>query len=212
MRNIWNLIKRVALCILVGQVAVGQSLRANEDTGLVGAKLEVVEKSHDLFTFFNLQRTGSEALPEHRTLVTFKPTAETFRPLVTLAVTTDAQGVIESLRLDVARSFIDDPQQGIFAADLVGSFLRSAGGNESEDDLAALSKEIHARSLMNPGRTVLTAQPAPALATTPSAAYRVYAGKGPAQTLFNRGHSLQAVLDNKDDSDHRQLEITLSRR
>ena len=187
-----------------------QSLRASEDTGLIGAKLAIMEKKHDLFTVFHLARLSREAQPDHRILVTFKPTGEAFRQLVSLVVTTDENGVIERVRLEVARSFIDDAQQGVFAADLVTSFLASVRDAAATDSIMALANEIHARSMINPGRMVLTAQPTPAVPKRPSAAYQTYAGTGPAQTLSNQSGSEQATLQNEDMDGVSKLELTLS--
>ena len=209
MKHLWKRWKTIALCLVAGQFAAAQTLRANEDTGLIGATLATVEKSHDLFTFFNLARMGSESLPDH-TVVTYQPTAPTFRALVTLYITTDARGTIEQMRLEVARSFIDDAQQGIFAADLIKSLLAGVGNAFGKDDIAALASEIHARSMLNPGQTLITAQPTPVLSKQPSAAYLAYAGKGPAQTLANQAGTVKASLENKDEDGTATLEIILA--
>ncbi len=202
MRNYLRGWLALVLCLVAGLwwMATGE-VRAQENAGLFGTKLAEAEQSQDLFTFFHLARTGREDLPDHRAMVLFKPTGEAFRPLVTLAVVTDAQGLVEGMRLEVARTFIDNAAQGVFAADLVKSFLASAGGGGPKDKIAALAGEVQARA-EGSGTTTNSQEP--------SAGYEVYAGKAPAQTISNPSGSVQASLQNKGAANQATLQITLS--
>jgi len=128
----------------------------------------------DFFTFFHLKEKKREA-KEGRTLVTFKPSAGAFRPLVTLQVTVNAEGKITAEELALARSFIDDPGNEVFARDIAKSLLRSAVPHADRDEVQLLATEIENRDLRG---TVLWRRDAqPRLPAEPSAGYLVYAGK-----------------------------------
>jgi hypothetical protein len=204
MNRLGKRLKAFVLCLIAGHSISAVNLRA--DDNLIGKKLSSVQQTSDLFTFFNFAQIGTENLPGQRTVVSFKPTGEAFRALVTLYVTTDGQGVIQLLRLVVVRSFIDDPKTCVYAADLAKSFLATAG--TSGDDITALAREINTRAPMNSSLTLLTIQPRPTIPQQPSAAYETYSGKGPALTLSNQ--STQASLQNRTQDDTPVLEITLA--
>ncbi len=204
MNGPWSRLKTFILCLIAGPAAAAPLVA--EDTGLIGAHLPVVEKSSDFFTFFNFARVPGDSSP---TMIAFKPTGEAFRALVTLDVTTDDQGIIESLRLEIARSFIDDPKKCIYAADLAKSYLASVG-EASTGDVAALAKEISARSFARSGMRILTARPLPTVAGAPSAAYETYAGQVSLQTVSNASGTIQASLQNQVKATEPLLEFTLA--
>ena len=178
-------------------------------TGLIGANLSAVQETNDLFTFFNFASIGKEVLSGQRVATAFKPTGEAFRQLVTLYVTTDAQGTIQVLRLVVVRSFIDNPSTCIYAADLAKSFLGSVHPG-SEDTIAALAREISARAMGQSSLPMITRGPLPSADGEPSAAYRTYQGRGPAQTLFNPSFSVQLLIQNDLQAPAPVLEMILS--
>ncbi len=72
-------------------------------------------------------RTDDGAAASHRT-------TGRFRELVVLQVAADADGRTDWLSLRVARSFVDDPRDGVFARDLVASFIREAAVEQGYDD------------------------------------------------------------------------------
>lgn len=108
------------VCAAIASVAGVLSLSSQDvvadDTGLLGSNLTAVEKTSDLFLFFNFASIGKETNPDGTVVTSYKPTGDAFRALVTLRVTTDNQGTIKLMKLSVARSFIDDRKQCIYAA------------------------------------------------------------------------------------------------
>jgi len=204
----WGRIWATIACI--GGVAASSQSLAAEDTGLVGAKLSVVQTTDDFFLFFNFASIGDEKLPDGGLMTSFKPTGEAFRALVTLGVTTDKSGVITKLHLEVARSFIDDPKKCIYAADLVKSFLTKAGTTTGDDPVGSLAREISARAMSRSTVTMLTAQPVPQPPPTISAAYQTYSGNSQSQTLLYPSGRLQLLLRNETQSKDPVLELVVS--
>lgn len=138
--------------------------------GMIGDDLQAVRSTSDFFTFFHLQPTSPVMAPG---TIEFRPSGPQFRPLVRVTATVDSQGKIVAMSLAVLRSFIDDPQKGAFAVDLVKSFLRGAPPLEDQAALLPLAEdiELHQRA----GVVVLGAQPRlPARAPAPE--YAVYTG------------------------------------
>jgi hypothetical protein len=76
----------------------------------------------DFFRWFELEPV---ARPDART-TSFKPSGPSFRDLATVTVRTGDADRIAAIELVIARSFIEDPQQGMFAADIAKSFLGAA--------------------------------------------------------------------------------------
>jgi hypothetical protein len=205
----WSRI-RAGIAGLSGAMASsGQNLPA-EDLGLVGSKLSIVQKTSDLFVFFNFASIGEEKLPDGTQVTSFKPTGDAFKALVTLAVTTDDRGTIKKLQLAVSRSFIDDPQKCIYSADLVKSFLYNAAATSDGNDVNALADEISARSMAKSTLPMLTARPLPKASGAPSAAYQTYAGNPQPQTLFYKSGKLQLVLRNETQSKDPVLDLIVS--
>ena len=148
-----------------------------EPGGLIGAKLADVQARHDFFTFFHFAPLSTEKLPDATQLTAFKPTGEAFRALVTLNATTDQRGLITRLQLTVLRSFIEDPRQCIYAADLVKSFLLAAVPTAQGDTVHSLAIEINARSMARSSMPMITTQPLPQVPEFPSAAYQTYVAR-----------------------------------
>lgn len=105
------------------------------------------------FQWFHLEPAGH---PDARTTA-FKPSGPEFRELVTVTARTDDTDVVVAIELAIARSFIEDPRQGMFAADIAKSFLAAA--------LAAPDRE-HMQHLIDTigyggtyARPILTAAP-----------------------------------------------------
>lgn len=178
--------------------------------GLLGSKLSVVQKTSDLFLFFNFAPIGEEKLPDGTQVTSFKPTGDAFKALVTLIVTTDDRGTIKKLQLAVVRSFIDDPQKCIYSADLVKSFLSSAAATSDNDPVGSLAREISARSMAKSTLTMLTARALPKASGAPSAAYQTYTGNPQPQTLFYKSGKVQVLLRNETQSKEPLLNLIVS--
>jgi hypothetical protein len=179
------------------------------DNGLIGSKLSAAEKT-DFFVFFNFAPVGEAKQADGTRDISFKPTGDAFKALVTLEVHLNASEVITKIDLVVARSFIDDPKNGIYAADLVKSFLGSAAATSAGDEVKSLAIEINARTAMKMSGTLLTAQPLPQVSATPSAAYQTYAGNPQQQTLVYPSGQVQVVLRNGPRSGQSVLEVVAS--
>jgi hypothetical protein len=129
----------------------------------------------DFFQWFHL--APAERPDSHTTW--FKPSGASFRELVTVTIGTDDTSRIAIVELMLARSFIEDPQQGMFAADIAKSFLGAA---------LAASERAHMQHLIDTiayGGTY--ARPILAAATRgqalqierDSAPYQVWLGRNP---------------------------------
>jgi len=106
-------------------------------------------RATDFYRFFHLAEAARSA-PTAGSATSYRPTGP-FGDLVTFAVGTAADGAIVELTLHVGRSFVEDPRNGIFARDVVASFVREAAANEGhEDGIAALLHELWTRPLTRP--------------------------------------------------------------
>jgi len=123
--------------------------------GFIGMSLDDATKT-DLFEWFHFAPAASPAAGQ----AVFKPSGEKFHDLATLSAAVGADGRITAIDVAIARSFIDDPRDGIFAADLGKSFLAAA---LPPDDRTAMQHLIDTIGYGgNFGRTVITAAPGPA--------------------------------------------------
>ena len=169
-------------------------------TSLIGSKLARVAMSDDLFTFFHLARLAEAERDDGHNETSFKPTGEAFRKLVELRAITNDQGIIHQLILSVARSFIDDRQRCVYAADLVQSFLVRAAYTATGEPVQLLAAEIQARSIARSSRAVILSQPMPNFPGEPSPAYRTYAGVADSHTLsYGSGQHHVSLHNDPDD-------------
>ena len=177
--------------------------------GFLGHRLEKIRKDSDFFTWFHLEETGTPREEGDRKILTFKPSGETFRELVTLTITIDGEGRIREMGLALARSFVEDSANGIFARDLVKSLLGAAVPRENQADVADLANEIEFQS--SPGRTVITArQDLPKLPDPPTLGYQVFLGK---EKRYEQVLTRCIVrLENSADSGPKSLKICLTDR
>jgi hypothetical protein len=104
--------------------------------GFVGMTLDEARKAH-FFQWFNLEPAGSSD-----GAAVFKPSGPNFRDLVTVTARTDADERIRMIDLVVARSFIENPREGMFAADIAKSFLEAALGPEDRVSMQHLIDTI----------------------------------------------------------------------
>jgi hypothetical protein len=89
--------------------------------GFIGMNLDEVRQTH-FFQWFNLEL----AVAPDAARKVFKPSGAKFHDLVTVSAQIDASQRIAMIELVVARSFIEDPREGMFAADIAKSFLEAA--------------------------------------------------------------------------------------
>ena len=104
---------RVAgFCVLAAGVGFGQ-------LGQLGSTVEDA-KTTDLFTFFHLKETGRDAA----VVVHYRPSGPDFHDLAEVDLVLKGNR-ITGARLSLARSFVAG-KNGVFAQDLMRSFLRTA--------------------------------------------------------------------------------------
>jgi hypothetical protein len=100
------------------------------------AQTLAAERKAHFFTWFHLDPLGDPVpAASGRTWHCFRPAGEAFRAVVELDVLIDASGRILQSRLGLDRAFADHPRNGIFARDLVKSYLQwglaEASGGEA---------------------------------------------------------------------------------
>lgn len=88
---------------------------------LLGATLDAVAGT-DFFRWFHLERQPGGTHDR----VEYRPSGAAFRDLVAVTIHQDARGTVAAAEIRIARSFIDDPDQGMNAADFAASFLTAA--------------------------------------------------------------------------------------
>lgn len=81
------------------------------------------EQDSDFFTFFHLSEVGVPAADTARAWHAFRPSGPAFHDLVELDVFTSPDGTIGATYLGLDRAFVDDSRNGVFARDIVKSFL-----------------------------------------------------------------------------------------
>jgi hypothetical protein len=191
-------------------VASGSTAGEADSNGLIGNKLADVKASHDFFTFFHFEQVAEEKLADGQQFISFKPSGAAFRSLVTLGVSTNGKTCITHLKLTLLRSFIDDPRQCIYAADLVKSFLFAAGASASGDAVTILANEISVRSMSRSAMPMITAQSLPPVPEFPTAPYMTYVGQQPTWTIRNQSGSRQIELRNETAEGNAVLDLTIS--
>jgi hypothetical protein len=171
----WPLVSLfVAPLVLTGS-AVGASF------GQLGGRLEQARETN-FFRWFNLQENAQQRNGA-QTVITFKPGGQKFRHQVTLLVTTDPQDHIQVLELVLARAFVDNPRDGIFARDLAKSFLQAAVSDRSSQGLRDLINEIQYPMFHGPPVISRTAPEDIKLPAAPTPCYQVYLNRQTACTL-----------------------------
>ncbi|HEU0053736.1 MAG TPA: hypothetical protein VFQ39_11180, partial [Longimicrobium sp.] len=94
-------------------VAAALSL-ATPASAQLGRTLEEV-RGEDFWTYFQLQPTGPAKWEGGRAVTEFRTSAPRFRPLVRVTAEVDSAGVITAMAIELARSFVDAPREGVFA-------------------------------------------------------------------------------------------------
>lgn len=113
----------------------------------------------------------------------FRPTGEAFHDLVALDVRTNGPDErITSMALRLERRFIDDPRDGVFARDIMKSFLRAALPPDVLAAIPSLSDTVASiEDLSQSGTPVIVRQDALRAHGTPAhtIAYDVFLGREP---------------------------------
>jgi hypothetical protein len=137
---------------------------------------EAIKK--DFFTFFFLTKISSESNPDGHCLVRFRPSNPHFRELVEVKLILEQDESIIAQELSVAREFINHPMDGIFARDLVKSFLQFAVPASDLTYVQPLITEIR-----HPSRDEVeipsTRRPGSKVPAIPSLAYMTFLGTHP---------------------------------
>jgi hypothetical protein len=139
---------RLMLSIMLASLGLIAPLDAAGSANM-GENLEQAKQAN-FFRFFNLGQTQATRVGGD-TVTAFKPSGAKFRPLITVQVTTGGQGRIKAVEMVVCRSFLDYPQNGIFARDIAKSFLLVGLPSPRDRETADLINEIESQgtSTMN---------------------------------------------------------------
>ena len=141
--------------------------------GFLAHRLEKIRKESEFFVWFHLKEDGSPREEGKKRIFTFKPTGEAFRELVTITFTVNGEDRIREIELVLARSFVDDAVNGIFARDIAKSLLRAAIPRENQTEVAGLADEIEVLvSRGRPASSALRKKPG-----SQTLGYQVYLGK-----------------------------------
>lgn len=110
----------------------------------------------DFYRWFHLEQTAAMPTEDGRTTAAYRSAGQ-FRELAALHIEADADGWTDALCLQVVRSFVDDPREGIFARDLIASFIREATAGQGYDDgIAWLLQTLRNPPLPRRGEVVYT--------------------------------------------------------
>ena len=175
MKKVW---RRLALLLAP---LVSPSSASGVTFGQLGGRLGQVRET-EFFRWFQLEQTDLNRAGA-QTVAAFKPSGEKFRPLVTLNVTTDGQDGLQALELVLSRVFVDDLKDGVFARDIVKSFLLAALAGSGDQRLNDLINEIQYPLFHGPGVIVPTPSADMKLPEAPTRCYQVYLGRQTAGTL-----------------------------
>lgn len=209
MNGFWSRVGAAIAC-LGGTLPASAQPAPTPESGLIGSNLAEARKNCDLFTFFHFEPTGTSTPSNGMQVTSFKPSGGTFRALVTLHIQTDFAGIIHAANLEVLHSFIDSPPNGIYAADLVKSFLLDGAATSPGDPVGSLASEISSRTMERSGARIITAQPLPSTPGPPTPAYQTYTGDTRPATLLYASGQRQVVLNNIERADVAILEIVIS--
>jgi hypothetical protein len=186
---------------------LGRSQDSTMQHSLLGMRLAEAKET-EFFTWFHLEQTGTETGPEKQRIAVFKPSGDTFRKLVMVRTALDAGEHIVRIELFLARSFLDDKKQCVFANDIAKSFLLDATSAADQDAIKGLADSIS--SNQTSGERIITARPLPAPPDRPGPAYLTYLGKRPRDTEQLSSSTLH--LENLKLGDQGWLQMVLSLR
>jgi hypothetical protein len=182
------MIIRTVAATLLAFVATACTAQPGLSYGLIGQPLATA-KTNELFTFFNLAQTGSGPCGAGQQLE-FRPTGAQFHALAAVEAVTDAHGDVAAMALILDRGFVNDPVNGIFAADIAKSFIGDVSSPQTPPPFSNLAKEIQAGAASRGMVISNTAAGATAPPGPPSAAYQVFLGQKPSAILTPNGEAL----------------------
>jgi hypothetical protein len=160
--------------------------------GEMGSSVDDLAAS-PLFAWFALVR--EDEVRRQRTLeVTFRPEGPAFHDLAELRVSAAADGRLESLELRLARGFVDDRRNGMFARDLAKSFLRGALDRRNVQSLAGLDDEIEWGGTFDVPVLMRAPSPSRIPPGSPTPPYRVFLGRD--ERFECALHGVRLVLEN----------------
>ena len=138
----------------------------------------------DFFTFFHLAEVARD---DAARTVSYRTTSPSFRPLMSVIVTLDSRGRVVVMSLALARSFIDDARNSVFARDIAKSLLLHVAPAATRSETASLANEIEHRDVK--GRILRRDSP-PTLAAEASDGFKVFAGTLRAGSVIYTGFDL----------------------
>jgi hypothetical protein len=175
LKKVWRRLTLLLATLVLHSSASGATF------GQLGEHLDKA-KDTEFFRWFHLEQTYLNRAGA-QTVVAFKPSGEKFRALVTLNATTDGQDRLQALELVLARVFVDDPGDGVFARDIVKSFLLAVVTGRGDQGLNDLISEIQYPLFHGPGVIGRTPPADVKLPEAPTLCYQVYLGRQTACTL-----------------------------
>ena len=140
---------------------------------LLGATLDAAAAT-DFFQWFHLERQPGATNGQ----VEFRPSGAAFRDLVAVTIHQDARCIIAGAEIRIARSFIDDPDQGMNAADIAASFLTAALPPRDLAGMQHLVDTLRHHDRYARPRIAVAGQPPPEVHPD-SAPYLVWLGRNP---------------------------------
>lgn len=147
--------------------------RVHGGGGLLWKSIEDAQQT-EFFRWFQLVETSRAKGKGGRIVVRFRPSGEKFHDLVAVDAAVDRH-IIMSIDLLLARSFIDDARDGIFARDIAKSLLRAAPPDADRAALSGMANEIEFAHdyplIVGPGYRP------PALPPHPSPGFQTYLGR-----------------------------------
>lgn len=107
--------------------------------------------SDDFFQFFRFRVVGVSITKDGFMEIIFKPPKRNpSRTSVKLKVVLTKEGAIKRMDLGLARSFINDSKQGMFARDVAKSFIQAGVHKDDYDKVRPLVNEIFFRQKLTP--------------------------------------------------------------
>ena len=171
-----SVVSLVFVALVVPQ-APGPSAQAPTITqSLLGMTLSA-SANQDFFTFFHLEEIMWERDAAGRDVVVFKPSGGTFRRMVTVRATLGPEQRIAQMQLDLARAFIDNPEQRPFASDIASSMLISSLPPGDLEAIGDLVHEIQRRSIRVSGSVAIPRFPPIELPAQESLGFLTYDGR-----------------------------------
>lgn len=174
--------------------------------GSLGDTRKTAEAS-GMFQWFALDAEGTEQIKPNLTAVSYRPNGAAFHDLTEVVLTLTDTERLHTIELRLARRFIEDRRNAIFARDIAKSVLRGAMDPVDQGLVADLINEIeYPRHLDVP--VITGPREIPSLPEHPTAGYEVYLGqRGRSEAMLR---SVILILENyvRDDAPWFRMSIT----